>query len=343
MRKIFYLFLIICFLTSTHAMSDVLPNLSSFFDVAMPSLRLCTLSDPVSEEICDDGSRKLIFDGVTAEIYDDFAEYLSDAECLLVEYTVSDDTISAIIAKEEWTFTFEYNYKTLQATVIYPEGTIEEHAYISKNGVFRVGSYVTFGLYPQTYAGTDKTAIEWLVLDVQSNKALLISKYGLDAKPYNTEFTSVTWETCTLRKWLNSDFYNKAFSKTEQKAILTTKVDNSRSQRYIGYKTSGGENTYDKIFLLSYAEANKYFGIVNKNTKSRVQPTAYAIAQGAYASNSNKTSDGAEAGWWWLRSPGYDSCRAARVYSGGLLQSSDVNRINGVVRPALWVDLSLIP
>ena len=85
-----------------------------------------------------------------------------------------------------------------------------------------VGDVVTFGKYPQTAAGTDQTPIEWIVLDVQDGKALLLSKYGLEMKQYNTEYTDITWETCTLRTWLNSDFLNKAFSSEEQSAILIT-------------------------------------------------------------------------------------------------------------------------
>ena len=213
----------------------------------------------------------------------------------------------------------------------------------------KVGDTITFGHYPQTSSGTDNTAIEWLVLDVQGNQALVISKYGLDAKPYNTEYTSVTWETCTLRTWLNNDFYNKAFSKKEQGAILTTAVDNSASQCFdfttvskYAEKTTGGNNTQDKIFLLSYAEANKYFGVTydnSNNTKSRVQPTAYAISQGAYTSSNYKTSDGAAAGWWWLRSPGYNQCYAAIVSPYGSLFIDYVYYVDIVVRPALWVNL----
>ena len=62
-----------------------------------------------------------------------------------------------------------------------------------------VGQSVTLGHYPQTAAGDDRTPIEWTVLDVRGGKALVISRYGLDAKPYHTEYTDVTWETCTLR------------------------------------------------------------------------------------------------------------------------------------------------
>ena len=204
------------------------------------------------------------------------------------------------------------------------------------------GDIITIGTYPQTKSGNDRTPIKWQVLDVRDNRAFVISKYGLDAKPYNTQFTGITWEKCTLRTWLNNDFYNKAFSKTEQSAILTTTVDNSKSQGYSGWSTSGGNNTQDKIFLLSYAETNKYFGVTwedDNNTKSRVQPTAYANTQGAYTNSYYTTSDGAAAGFWWLRSPGHNQNYAARVNAGGSLYTYSVNDDNIAVRPALWVNL----
>ena len=204
------------------------------------------------------------------------------------------------------------------------------------------GRQITFGRYPQTANGNDNTPIEWLILDRDEQKILIVSKYGLDAQPYKKDYTSLTWETCTLRTWLNGTFYNKAFSSAEQAAILTTNVDNSKNQCYSGWSTSSGNNTQDKVFLLSYAEANKYFGVTydnSSNTKSRVAPTAYAIAQGTWTSSSNKTTDSTYAGWWWLRSPGTYQDYAAIVYFVGSLDFNYVDSDSGSVRPALWVNL----
>lgn len=215
----------------------------------------------------------------------------------------------------------------------------------ARDAKFTVGNYVTFGEYPQTTAGEDMTPIEWLVLARDGDKALLISRYGLDAQPYNKDHTSVTWETCTLRTWLNVTFYNKAFSSDEQAAILTTSVDNGKNQGYSKWSTSGGNNTEDKVFLLSYAEANKYFGVTYdniSNTKSRVAPTAYAIAHGTWTSSSNKTADGTDAGWWWLRSPGNYQDFAAVVDTDGSLRNITVNYVSGSVCPALWVNIEAL-
>ena len=181
---------------------------------------------------------------------------------------------------------------------------------------------VFFGHYPQTAAGTDKTPIEWLVLDydAKNNKALLISRYALDCKPYNRDFTNVTWETCTLEKWLNGTFLDNVFNSEEKKAILKTTGDNSK-------------NAQDKVFLLSYAEAGEYF----KNDDARkCAPTDYAIKQGAWPHESN----GRATCRWWLRSPGSSFSSAASVNSNGARSHSNVDYTSIAVRPALWLDLT---
>ena len=147
------------------------------------------------------------------------------------------------------------------------------------------GDTVAFGQYPQTTEGTDRTPIEWIVLDVQDGNALLISKYGLDVQPYSTESTAATWETCTLRAWLNGDFLNAAFTPEEQEAILVSETDNSRDQGYGDWNADDGSNTQDRVFLLSYAEANKFFRVTadnKENIGARIRPTAYAVSRNAY-------------------------------------------------------------
>ncbi len=214
----------------------------------------------------------------------------------------------------------------------------------------KVGSYVSFGHYEQDNdLNNGQEAIEWLVLDYdkKNNRTLLISRYGLDRKMYHTQWTAITWEKCTLRSWLNNDFYNMAFSTKERSAIIMTNVDNSLSQGFdfttvdsYAEKTTGGNNTKDKIFLLSYAEANKYLGVATHyyNIKSRVSPTAYAVAQGAVSYDDDKTEDGTAAAHWWLRSPGDEQRNAAFVGAGGMLLSLLVKN-NFCVRPALWINL----
>ncbi len=211
----------------------------------------------------------------------------------------------------------------------------------------KVGDIVSFGRYEQdNNSENGREAIEWIVLDVdkKNNKALLLSRYGLSNKPYHTKETDVTWETCSLRKWLNDKFMKSVFSEKEQGAILATQVDNGSSQGYSEWNTKGGENTEDKLFLLSCAEADRYLGVTYdsySNTKARVAPTEYAVAQGAWKNNAAETDEGKAAGWWWLRSPGPSQSHAAIVLSEGALMFSCVNWDGYVVRPALWINLEV--
>ena len=203
------------------------------------------------------------------------------------------------------------------------------------------GQTVTIGHYHKASDG-----ITWQVLDVQGDQALLIAQKGLDVQPYNTKYGSVTWETSSLRDWLNTTFLNGAFTAEEQKAIRTTYVDNGKAQGCDLWNTDGGNNTQDNIFLLSYAEAKKYFDIatpgIDGPEKARIQPTKYAADQGAYVSEEFKTADGKDATRWWLRSPGCNQLDAACVHSRGCVGEQMCSNKDTCVRPAMWVDLNKI-
>ena len=211
-----------------------------------------------------------------------------------------------------------------------------------------VGDAVTFGSYEQDNdLNNGQEPIEWIVLDVQDGKALLLSRYGLLAMGYHNTWDDCTWETCSLRAWLNDSFLNYAFSAEEQSAILMTTVDNSDSQGFdwtmIGEeRISGGNDTQDRVFLLSYAEANRYLDvpIEGSSTQSRVTATAFAIAMGAYVNDDCRTVDGSAAGCWWLRSPGSCLNSAVGVSEEGLLTYTRAYHKGIIVRPALWLDLN---
>ena len=199
-----------------------------------------------------------------------------------------------------------------------------------------VGQIVTFGRYEQdNNTGNGKESIEWLVLDVRDGKALLISRYALDCRPYDKSNTSATWETCSLRSWLNGTFLKSAFSAKDQQAILSTEVLNSNDQGIRDWNTIGGNKTKDRVFLLSYAEATRYFMF---NGDQRCAWTDYAVERGAFT-ESNQRVDGGLACWWMLRSPGRDQNLAACVTSNGDISDCYLNDSRFAVRPALWVDL----
>ena len=197
---------------------------------------------------------------------------------------------------------------------------------------FAVGNYVIFGNYPQTNDVNDNSPIEWLVLESDGETALLISRYALDCKPYNERYEATTWETCTLRGWLNDEFFNKAFSAEEKQSILQSKVSADKNPKY---STNPGNATKDNVFLLSIVEANKYF---KSDDARKCAPTDYAIQQGAYASDSYKV-EGRRACWWWLRSPGYYSNIAALVLTDGSINYGSVDLSSDAVRPCVRVRL----
>ena len=192
------------------------------------------------------------------------------------------------------------------------------------------GDTVFLGTYEQdNNTSNGKEDIAWLVLEVKDGKALVVSKYALDCKQYNTSNTIVTWETCTLRKWLNTDFINSAFSSDEKAKIPTVTVSADKKH---GHSANPGNATQDQVFLLSITEANKYF---NSNGARQCEPTDYAVANGSSESNSGNFCR------WWLRSPGSTQDSAAYVFSGGgvIESGNDVDIGTSAVRPAMWISL----
>ena len=199
---------------------------------------------------------------------------------------------------------------------------------------------IYFGNYYQSNSST-KEPIKWRVLSVNGNDAFLLADQTLDAKTYNEKFTDVTWATCTLRAWLNGTFLNTAFTSAEQAAIRNTTVVNEDNPYY---GTEGGENTTDKVYLLSIAEAsNTAYGFngefdTSSNTRE-AKNTAYAKECGASTATSAEYEGN---GWWWLRSPGYNSDFASDVDSigCGVDYGHSVYDDNYAVRPALHLNLS---
>ena len=207
--------------------------------------------------------------------------------------------------------------------------------------------------------------IKWRVLRVDGNRALLLAEQGLDLQYYTYPCDSVTWETSTIRSWLNGygktsnqegryyggtslysrNFINSAFTKAERSAIEDTSVVNADN---IQNKTEGGNDTIDKIFLLSesevYGESAKAYGFTSsariKDEGSTSQGSIYAKALGICM----ETSEGIST--WWLRSPGDRPNRVAYVCREGDVIGSHIegepahiggNPMSGyiTVRPAL--------
>lgn len=194
----------------------------------------------------------------------------------------------------------------------------------------KVGDIVYFGTYEQdNNISNGMEDVEWLVLAKEDNRIFVISDKALDCKKYNDMFDGVAWKTCTLRKWLNNDFINSAFTNDEKKRIPTVNVSADKNPEY---STDPDKATKDKVFLLSINETNKYF---SSNNEMKCVPTKYAIANGAYVNSGNGNC------WWWLRTPGNDSYFAACIRSDGHLHvlGYSVDSKDRAVRPAMWINI----
>lgn len=201
---------------------------------------------------------------------------------------------------------------------------------ITALGKAKVGDMVNLGSYEQdNNTENGKENVTWLVLAVEGKKALLVSEKVLDTKKYNEEKVDITWENSTLRTWLNKDFLNAVFEKKEAKKVVETTVKNADNSKH---GTTGGNDTKDKIFLLSIDEAEKYFAT---DELRRSMGTEFAASKGLkldksilYAGNSV----------WWLRTPGLKAYHACYVNNDGVIYPTvNVNIENFGLRPAMWV------
>lgn len=219
---------------------------------------------------------------------------------------------------------------------------------------------IYFGTYRQSSDGSgsyNTEPVKWRVLSNADGKMFLLADQNLDVKPYNSSYISITWEKSTIRSWLNGyganensdgtdyssdNFIGTAFSGEEQSAICDTYVYNATqsdesSNPNPSYNTAGGNNTTDKIFLLSIEEAinSSYFPNGNESRKST--NTAYVASYSGMVSVGN-------ADYWWLRSPGSDDLLAVFVPASGGVDSSGfpVAHPGHAVRPAFNLNLDAV-
>lgn len=201
------------------------------------------------------------------------------------------------------------------------------HAAPASASSCEMGQFVTFGRYPQNNGDTPDP-IEWLVLDKDDDTALLISRFCIDCKPFHPKPVAILWSDCDLRKWLNDDFLNQAFTFDEQRRIA---VSNIYTGDNLEYGTKGCGETFDQVFCLSIEEAYEYFA---SNDERKCQPTIYAVSHNVWKGHAGNC-------FFWLRSPGSIAGDAAGVLSRGAV-ASDGNGVNldgNVVRPALRIIL----
>ncbi len=187
----------------------------------------------------------------------------------------------------------------------------------------QVGECFEFGCYPQGANG-EIEPITWRVLQRNTDYLLVIAERGLDGKPYNEKLCEITWADCSLRRWLNSEFYNMAFNEQERKCILQSSIDNNACS-----------DTEDCVFLLSIDEAKSLFA---NDNECRAEPTEFAVKNGTRMVDNGCCV-------WWLRSRGRSRDRAAYVRTDGDIVSfgGEVKIDVFAVRPAFRIALVAQP
>lgn len=195
---------------------------------------------------------------------------------------------------------------------------------------FVVGEKISFGRYAFEEDGT-QGSLEWEILEVRKDKILLWSTMCIDVYPYNFQRNKkCDWYQSDLRKYVRDKIFINAFNDQEKTAILTTEIEPSYNPH--SKLCNGMEETFDKIFILSDEEFDRYH---LKITQLKGIATPYAIKQGIYCST--KSNDCA---YYWIRTPGSSSETQMFIGKDGQRNVSGnyVDITSRGIRPAVWVD-----
>ena len=202
-------------------------------------------------------------------------------------------------------------------------------------------SNIYFGNYWQSVksedaADSNKEPVKWRVL-ANGGSLFVVSDKNLDCIEYNSSAETVTWENCSLRKWLNSKFLDKAFTAQEQGAVLESLVVNEDGAK----GSEAGADTYDKVYLLSiYEVIDPELGFpTDWKDKGGTR-----VALNTEYTKSKRAMTGPDmSGAWWLRTPG-DAKNAANVFNAGnvFVRGGNVNNFIFAVRPAMNIDTSKV-
>lgn len=169
---------------------------------------------------------------------------------------------------------------------------------------------------------TKSEAVEWIVVDIKDEKALLVSKNAITSMPYSSSSGENGWNKSGIREWLNDQYYENCFTEDEKSIILP-------------YENAIG----DRVFLLDKEEYQRYSTKEklgeNYTLLMRCQPTPYAIRKGIVVYSNVVYC------WWWLRGPGEEKTKAPIVSGFGLVSNEPIYKTGGGIRPALWINLHL--
>ena len=192
--------------------------------------------------------------------------------------------------------------------------------------------------------------LQWIVLETVGSDSIIISNKVIDGgRKYSDLYGECTWETSSIRDWLNGtrdydartgsayntqlNFINRAFTSDEISRIQTVSLTAADNETY---GTDGGASTTDKIYLLSAAEFEEYFKAEDSEINAMAYATDYAVARGVSVGEDSEAN-------WWLRDPGAKTYmlgvnRAGTVTEGGY----SVHDTTEGIRPVLRVPTSLL-
>ena len=192
-----------------------------------------------------------------------------------------------------------------------------------------VGNLVKFGDY------------NWRILDVQSNKALLLCDGVIEQRKFHNQYEAVMWEKCSLRTYLNDEFL-QTFSEDERAGIIPINIPNHGNQ---WFGTDCGGDTMDNIFILGIEDVVKYFGD-SRQLRQRNKKTKYFVDD-EFNAERIAVNNEMQPNAWWLRSSGSTSKFAATITTDGRISIGGdfINRMNTLesgVRPAMWVRLQTL-
>lgn len=194
----------------------------------------------------------------------------------------------------------------------------------------KVGDSLYYGSYEQDGNETNGAElIEWMVVDMQNGRVLLVSRYGLEARAFHDVQEEIYWEDSSVREWLNNEFMNMAFSQAEQDNIVQTTLMNSQYDVKDTSEKPAIElaKTRDKIFLLSEEEILQYF----PEEASRACEASISLSNSGIKMPEGRCS-------WWLRSSNMEKDGTAQIVSGisGQIEDASCELVN-VIRPAMWI------
>ena len=200
---------------------------------------------------------------------------------------------------------------------------------------YKIGGVIPFGSY------------NWRILDIKNDAALLITEFIIEQRPYHDAYHEITWADCSLRNYLNGEFYDQ-FRAADQSRIIPVINKNPDNQ---WYGTKGGVDTKDRIFLLSMEEAVcQYFGDSSKKLYEPGKNQRYWFERKDENNDKRSARLSADTGrtWWWLRSPGRVPVKTVYIHGDGNIgiQGNNIlkgniadGRCKGGVRPVLWLAL----